>query len=107
MPFRLFAILLITSIGSEALLWSAPKKKKKNEEDVTQTLDEPKDPPLATIADSTRLTFFVSPLSARGLLSQQTRDALKSLLGQAHGSQIVKVRAFVAGSGDLRRVPAV
>jgi enamine deaminase RidA (YjgF/YER057c/UK114 family) len=37
------------------------------------------------------------------LLSQQTRDALKALLKTNHGT-IVKLRAFVAGSGDLRRV---
>ena len=45
----------------------------------------------------------MTPLSAKGLLSQQTRDALKSLLHSNHGP-IVKLRAFVAGSGDLRRV---
>src|SRR3954470_13981441 len=107
MPFRLLSILLIVSVGSEALLWSAPKKKKKDDEEITQTLAEPKDPPAATVADANRLSFFVSPLSAKGLLSQQLRDALRNLLAQARGSQIVKIRAFVAGSGDLRRVPAV
>ena len=45
----------------------------------------------------------MTPLSAKGLLSQQTRDALKGLLHSSHGT-IVKLRAFVAGSGDLRRV---
>ena len=45
----------------------------------------------------------MSPLSAKGLLSQQTRDALNALLHKNHGT-IIKLRAFVAGSGDLRRV---
>ncbi|HVY94707.1 MAG TPA: hypothetical protein VHA14_18220, partial [Bryobacteraceae bacterium] len=54
-----------------------------------------------------RLTFQVSPLSNKGLLSQQVRDALKALLHDNHGAQIVKLRAFVAGSGDLRRVQQI
>ena len=37
-------------------------------------------------------------------MSQQVRDALKALARLNHGATIVKVRAFVAGSGDLRRV---
>ena len=58
-------------------------------------------PPLPRKPD--RLAFQVTPLSSKGLLSQQTRDALKDLLRSNHGP-IVKLRAFVAGSGDLRRV---
>jgi len=76
---------------------------KKNKEDETQTLQIPRDLPAALTADTRRLAFQVTPLSARGLLSQQTRDALKWLL-HANGGVIVKLRAFVAGSGDLRRV---
>jgi len=49
----------------------------------------------------------VSPLSSKGLLSQQVRDALKALLKSTGGATIVKLRAFVAGSGDLRRVQAI
>jgi enamine deaminase RidA (YjgF/YER057c/UK114 family) len=110
MPFRrLFAafvggLFLVSSLG-----WSAQpkKKKKKGEEEVTQVLEVPKDPPAWTVADASRLVFHVSPLSAKGLLSQQTRDALKAVMGQLRGAQIVKIRAFVAGSADLRRVPAI
>jgi enamine deaminase RidA (YjgF/YER057c/UK114 family) len=54
-------------------------------------------------ADTDRLTFEVSPLQAKGLLSAQTREALRSLLKTNRGT-IVKLRAFVAGSGDLRRI---
>jgi enamine deaminase RidA (YjgF/YER057c/UK114 family) len=78
------------------------KKKKKNEE-VTQTLPPPPELPLALEAETNRLAFAVSPLSGKGLLSQQTRDALNTLLRKNHGT-IIKLRAFVAGSGDLRRV---
>src|SRR3954451_3235618 len=107
MGLRLLAAIVVFAFGAGSCLWSAPKKKKKNEEEITQTLEEPKDPPSAVVVDASRLTYFVSPLSAKGLLSQQVRDALKNLLGQVHGAQIMKIRAFVAGSGDLRRVPAL
>ena len=78
-------------------------KKKKKDEDVTQTLPPARELPLALPAETNRLAFSVSPLSAKGLLSQQTRDALNALLHKNHGT-IIKLRAFVAGSGDLRRV---
>lgn len=78
-------------------------KKKKKDQEVTQTLPAAPEPPLALTIEADRLTFAVSPLSAKGLLSQQTRDALNALLHRNHGT-IVKLRAFVAGSGDLRRV---
>lgn len=109
MTRRLLTLLVVLCFGTSALSWSAPKKKKKkgDEEPVTQTLEIPKDPPPAMVADASRLTFFVSPLSNKGLLTAQIRDAVKSLLSQTKGAQIVKIRAFVAGSGDLRRVPSV
>ena len=83
------------------------KKKKKSEEDVTQVLQLPKDPPSAVVAETARLGFYVSPLSSRGLLSQQVRDALKAMQRNLGGANIVKLRAFVAGSGDMRRVQAI
>ncbi|MGD0580406.1 MAG: hypothetical protein ABSC08_15945 [Bryobacteraceae bacterium] len=81
------------------------KKKNKNEELPTQAREELPQPPQALAAEATRLSFLAAPLSARGLLSQQTREALKSLILQARGAQFIRVRAFVAGTGDLRRVP--
>jgi enamine deaminase RidA (YjgF/YER057c/UK114 family) len=78
------------------------KQKKKNA-DITQTLPPAKELPGAVTADTDRLAFGTSPLTGKGLLSQQTRDGLKALLRTNHGT-IVKLRAFVAGSGDLRRV---
>jgi enamine deaminase RidA (YjgF/YER057c/UK114 family) len=77
---------------------------KKNKEDETQTLQLPKDLPNEVEADTARLEFAVTPLSAKGLLSQQVRDALKALMRETHGGTVLKIRAFVAGSGDLRRV---
>ena len=83
------------------------RKKKKSEEDATQVLQLPKDPPSAVVAETARLGFYVSPLSSKGLLSQQVRDALKTLHHVVGGASIVKLRAFVAGSGDMRRVQAI
>jgi enamine deaminase RidA (YjgF/YER057c/UK114 family) len=95
----LVLVCALTAALLSCLLWG---KKKKEEE--TQTLQLPKDPPAALTAETRRLIYQVTPLSAKGLLSQQTRDALKWLLHSANGAGIVKLRAFVAGSGDLRRV---
>ncbi len=87
---------------------AAQKGKKKTDQDpVTQTLPVLKDPPSAISAETARLVFHVSPLSNKGLLSQQVHDALKALLRDTHGAAIVKLRAFVAGSGDMRRVPTI
>ena len=97
---------------SKAVLFTAPLfvlvlaawPAKKNREDETQVLQLPKELPNAVVGDTRRLAFYVTPLSAKGLLSQQIRDALKSLERQAAGGTLLKIRAFVAGTGDLRRV---
>src|SRR5438552_6046676 len=100
--FKLPVVLLALTVSIYPLL-----AKKKKKEEITQTLELPKDPPATVTAETTRLVFHVSPLSSKGLLSQQVRDALKSLLKSTGGATIVKLRAFVAGSGDLRRVQAI
>jgi enamine deaminase RidA (YjgF/YER057c/UK114 family) len=73
----------------------------------TQTLKLPQDPPLVAVGETARLVFHVSPLSSQGLLSQQVRDALKAILKLNGGSQIVHIRAFSAGNGDVRRIPQI
>ena len=106
-----FAIFLVPCVALlyGALIAPAPvwAKKKKTEEELTQQHEVPKDPPAAILAETQRLTFLVTPLSNKGLLSAQIRDGLKALIKQANGGAIVKVRAFTAGRGDLRRVPAI
>ena len=100
---RILAYFLIPALT----LWAQPERKIRKTEDkepVTQALAELKDPPIAIAAETGTLVFHVSPLSGKGLLSQQVRDAFKSLFSENHGATIVKLRAFVAGSGDLRRV---
>jgi enamine deaminase RidA (YjgF/YER057c/UK114 family) len=102
------------TLGLTVLVWSlaAPhaalaKKKKSAEDPTTQVLQLPKDPPLAIVVETPRLVFHVTPLSAKGLLSAQVREALKALPRITGGATVVKLRAFVAGSGDLRRVQAI
>jgi enamine deaminase RidA (YjgF/YER057c/UK114 family) len=100
--------ILAFGLSLAALAVAQPKQSNKAEkEPPSQTLPPLKDPPAAVVADAARLTFHVSPLSKKGLLTQQTRDALQALLRANHGAPIVKLRAFVAGSGDARRVQAI
>lgn len=98
---RLLPLLLVFAI-------TAPAAKKKNADDPkTQKLTEAPDPPPVASGDATRLSFHVSPLSSKGLLSQQTRDALAAIFKLNGGATVIHLRAFVAGSGDLRRVPEI
>jgi enamine deaminase RidA (YjgF/YER057c/UK114 family) len=88
--------------GLAIAAWPGEQKKKKEEE--TQTLQLPRELPNAVVGDTRRLTFHVTPLSSKGLLSQQIRDALKALSHETGANTVLKIRAFVAGSGDVRRV---
>ncbi|MGD0014604.1 MAG: hypothetical protein ABSD56_09285 [Bryobacteraceae bacterium] len=96
-----------------ALAWTltaqAAEKKKKGkkgqEEEITQVLELPREPPAVTVAEAERLAFQVTPLYSKGLLSQQVREALKWLLRQDR--PVARLRAFVAGTGDTRRVQAI
>jgi enamine deaminase RidA (YjgF/YER057c/UK114 family) len=54
--------------------------------------------------DPRRFSFYMTPLSSKGNLSKQVRDALSALNHESKGDPILKIRAFVAGSGDGRRV---
>ena len=101
---RPFLILLLCGALAASLLAQKPKKKKPDEEPRPQALEVIPEPPEAVIAETGRLSFQVSPLSDKGLLSQQVHDALKALARLNHGVPFLKLRAFVAGSGDLRRV---
>ena len=90
----LCALLTISSLSAQ--------KKKKEEE--TQTLRVPEELPSAVTGETRRLAFHTTPLSAKGLLSPQVRDALKALQHEAGGETVLKIRVFVAGTGDLRHV---
>lgn len=73
----------------------------------TQVLPLPKEPPPAVSAETDKLVFSTAPLSGKGLLSQQTREAMRALVRAKGGQAIIKLRAFVAGSGDVRRVQEI
>ena len=85
----------------------AARKKKKSEEENTQTLDVVLDPPNVIKAEVGRMVFHTAPLSGKGLLSQQVRDAVKAIWRVNQGASVVKLRALVAGTGDLRRVQVI
>src|SRR4051794_39067127 len=95
-----FIVLGVVACGLAVMAPGAQKKKK----EVTQTLQLPKELPASATGETRRLTFHVTPLSAKGLLSAQVRDALRALLRDTGNNPVVHIRAFAAGSGDLRRV---
>jgi len=107
LAFALKLALILILCFASPLQAQKKKNKKKDIEPITQTLEVLPDPPSAVKVESTRLVFYTSPLTSKGLLSQQSKDALAALRRLAHGATIVKLRAFVAGRGDARRVSAI
>ena len=103
---KIVCLLIVLSL---AIPLAAQRKKKTKKEvpEITQTLEVLPEPPTAIAAETARLSFAISPLSTKGLLSQQTRDAIKAIRAAAHGGALIKLRAFVAGTGDLRRIPTI
>lgn len=99
-PRRCWALLALVC----ACTWAAAPQRKKNKEEQTQTLQLPKELPGSVTAGTRQLTFHVTPLSPKGLLSPQIREALKALSHECGNETVLKIRAFVAGSGDVRRV---
>jgi enamine deaminase RidA (YjgF/YER057c/UK114 family) len=99
---RVAALLCLAAVFVSLLCLGAPQKKNKEEE--TQKLDLPKELPMWVEGETRRLTFHTTRLTNRGLLSQQIRDSLKELSRQTRKETVLKIRAFVAGSGDMRRV---
>jgi hypothetical protein len=89
-------MLVALACGVAIALWPAADKKKKKEEE-TQTLQLPKELPGAIVGETRHLTFHVTPLSGKGLLSPQIREALKTLIRETGGNQVLKIRAFTAG----------
>lgn len=100
-------LTLIVFVFVAAFPAEAQRRKKKSDEDFTQTLEIYPDPPAVLTVPVDRLSFYTVPVSAKGLLSQQVRDGLNQLLRRARRNEVVKIRAFVAGTGDMRRVQAI
>lgn len=61
---------------------------------------------MALAANTDGLDFHISPLLKTGGLGAQIRLSLNELIRDTRGETIVKLRAFVAGAGDARRVQA-
>jgi enamine deaminase RidA (YjgF/YER057c/UK114 family) len=107
------ALRWAAALVASALLLSAQAqdqkkaKTKEEKEEITQSLPVLPDPPPAVTVDTARLSFHVAPLSGKGLLSKQVEEGLKALQKQAKSGELVRVRAFVAGTGDVRRVSAI
>jgi enamine deaminase RidA (YjgF/YER057c/UK114 family) len=102
---RLISCFVIATLA--VALPSADAQRKKKGEEVTQTLEVLPDPPQTIKVETSRLTFHASPLTNKGLLSQQVRDSIKALWRDTKRANIVKLRALVAGTGDMRRVQSI
>lgn len=103
---RSIALLLATVLLSTALC-AQKRKKKQDEEPKTQVLELPRELPATLTISSTQLRYINAPLSGRGLLTQQIKDGLRAIMKSAHGAPIVRLRALVAGTADMRRVSDV
>jgi enamine deaminase RidA (YjgF/YER057c/UK114 family) len=100
------AVLAALLLGASLAGWPQ-RKKDREKEPVTETLELPPELPSAVVGETSRLVFHVAPITTQGLLSRQIRDSLKALFRASRRDRILKLRAFVAGSGDLRRVQDV
>jgi len=61
---------------------------------------------MALRAETASLDFHISPVLKTGGLAAQIRQSLNDLIRDTKGETIIKLRAFVAGAGDARRVQA-
>jgi len=104
-PKTLAALAAATLLLVSAAL-ANHQQKRKNEEPKSQVAPLPPEPPMALASDTDGLDFHISRLQKTGGLSAQIRQSLNDLIRDTRGETIVKLRAFVAGSGDARRVQA-
>ncbi len=95
------AICLAFALGS-----AGQRNRKSTEEPKSQVLPLPPDLPMALEADTATLDFHISRLLRTGGLAAQIRESLNDLIRDTKGETIIKLRAFVAGAGDARRVTA-
>ncbi|MBV9085704.1 MAG: RidA family protein [Acidobacteriaceae bacterium] len=82
-------------------------QKRKNAEPKSQVQPLPPEPPMALAVDTDSIDFHISRLLTTGGLAAQIRESLNDLIRNTRGETIVKLRAFVSGSGDTRRVQAL
>ncbi|MBV9501560.1 MAG: hypothetical protein JO138_19500, partial [Acidobacteriaceae bacterium] len=103
-PIVLSSTLILVLLGVS--LGRSPTQRKKTEEPKTQVLPLPPELPKALVTETEGLDFHISPLLRTGGLSAQIRRSLSDLIRDTHGETIIRLRAFVAGAGDARRIEA-
>ena len=91
----LLSLIAVTAFGGH---------KKKEEEPKPQVLPLPKELPRVLSVETKNIAFRTTPLLKPGRLSAQIRETLGDLIKDRRGETIIKLRAFVAGAGDTRRV---
>ncbi len=106
MPRRILFILVAALLSVALAIAVSAAQRHKNQEPKTQVLPLPPELPKALLADTASLDFHISPLLRTGGLSAQIRQSLNDLIRDTRGETIIKLRAFVAGAGDARRVQA-
>jgi enamine deaminase RidA (YjgF/YER057c/UK114 family) len=100
-PLRTVLECLLLTVFA-ATVWAGHRRKE--EEPKPQVLPLPRELPRAVSASTDSLIFKVTPLLTTGHLSSQIHDTLNELIRGTKGATIIKLRAFVAGAGDSRRV---
>ncbi len=106
LPAPLLSVVAACLVIASPLIL-AQRNRRSTEEPKPQILPLPPELPMAVAADTEALDFHISPLLRTGGLSAQIRQSLNDLIRDTRGETIVKLRAFVAGAGDARRVQAV
>lgn len=106
MPRRILFLLVAALLPVVLTIAVSAAQRHKNQEPKTQVLPLPPELPKALLADTASLDFHISPLLRTGGLSAQIRQSLNDLIRDTRGETIIKLRAFVAGAGDARRVQA-
>ncbi len=107
---KLVAALAILATGTAVAQPERPIKRPPNNQLALEGPDAPAgrtDSPSSVTGITSQLVFHVSPLSTKGLLSQQIEDAIKALDKANGAATFLKLRAFIAGPGDLRRVQSI
>jgi len=94
--------LLIAILLAVALPLVFAQRKRRDEQ--PKVLPLPPELPMALAAETRSLDFHISPLLRTGGLAAQIRQSLNELIRDTHGETIIKLRAFVSGTGDARRV---
>ena len=102
----MFIAAFATGGSAHAFLSVGKGQKRKNQEPKSQVLPLPAQPPMALRADTQAIDFHLSTLLKTGGLAAQIRRSLTDLIRDTRGETILKLRAFVAGAGDARRVQA-